>query len=256
MALLHPDRVAAAWLRSGVPLLKPVPERPTIKPFTLPDAALRVPVMCNLGTKEGVTVKDERFAGVWPANEVFFQAMRARGALIGVAIDPLSSHECGNQRFLAIPWLDACLSARLPKVSGAALRTMPADQAWLAPIAGGVAAPAARPRTGCARDARPRRAVLVVRRRAHCGARAARGSLAAVGRRARDRRLDRDASLTLRVRSRRAAGVRDGGVLTVLAPVATLGRPVDESSRMFTFDISSTRRRGDSSQYPSFRYWS
>ena len=31
MVLLHPERVAAAWLRSGVPLLQPNPERATIK---------------------------------------------------------------------------------------------------------------------------------------------------------------------------------------------------------------------------------
>jgi hypothetical protein len=42
--LLHPDRVAAAWLRSGVPLFKPIPERPTIKAYTLPEAPLQVPV--------------------------------------------------------------------------------------------------------------------------------------------------------------------------------------------------------------------
>ena len=112
--------------------------------YTLPDAALRVPVLCNLGTKEGVTVKDDRFAGVWPATEGFFHAVRGKGGLIGVAVDPLSSHECGNQRYLAIPWLDACLSARLPKVSGAALRAVPADQAWLAPITGALAVPAAK----------------------------------------------------------------------------------------------------------------
>lgn len=144
MVMIYPERIAAAWLRSGVPLLKEDPARKGIKAHTLPDAALKVPLMCNLGTKEGVTVKEERFAGVWPANEVFFKTMRARGALIGVAIDPLSSHECGNQRYLAIPWLDACLSDRLPKANGAALRAMPADQAWLAPITGAVAAPAAK----------------------------------------------------------------------------------------------------------------
>jgi acetyl esterase/lipase len=144
MVLLKPERVAAAWLRSGVPVLQAKPEHPTIKAYTLPDAALTVPLMCNLGTKEGVTVKDGRFAGVWPANEAFFKAVRAKGGLIGVAIDPLSSHECGNQRYLAIPWLDACLSARLPKVSGAALRAVPADQAWLAPITGALAVPAAK----------------------------------------------------------------------------------------------------------------
>lgn len=144
MVLLHPDRVVAAWLRSGVPLLKANPERAGIKSHTLPDAALKVPVMCNLGTKEGVTVKGDRFAGVWPANEVFFNEVRGKGGLISVAVDPLTSHECGNQRYFAIPWLDACLSARLPKVVSDPLRAMPRETAWLAPILGGEAVPAAK----------------------------------------------------------------------------------------------------------------
>src|SRR5204863_1620730 len=118
MVLLHPERVAAAWLRSGVPLLNADPARATIKAHKLPEAALKVPVMCNLGTKEGVTVKGDRFSGVWPANEAFFGQVRSKGGLIGVAVDPLSSHDCGNQRYLAIGWLDACLGMRLPKVSG------------------------------------------------------------------------------------------------------------------------------------------
>src|SRR4051794_34064075 len=117
MVLLHPDRVAAAWLRSGVPLLKAEPKRTGIKAHALTDAALKVPVMCNLGTKEGVTVKGDRFAGVWPANEAFFTEVRGKGGLVGVAVDPLTSHECGNQRYLAIPWLDACLTDRLPKAA-------------------------------------------------------------------------------------------------------------------------------------------
>jgi hypothetical protein len=61
-----------------------------------------------------------------------------------VAIDPLSSHECGNQRYLAMPWLDTCLSARLPKKAGDALLPMPTDRAWLAPVLGGEATAAAR----------------------------------------------------------------------------------------------------------------
>ncbi len=141
MVLLYPERVAAAWLRSGVPLLEPNPGRPTIKAHTLPDAALQVPMMCNLGTKEGVTSKDGRFAGVWTANEAFFKAVRKRGGLVGVAVDPLTAHECGNQRYLAIPWLDACLSARLPKASGQPLQPMPADAAWLAEPTGTQASP-------------------------------------------------------------------------------------------------------------------
>ena len=132
MVLLHPQCVAAAWLRSGVPLLEENPARRDIKPHLLSAEALQVPIMCNLGTKEGVTVKDGRFARVWPANQAFFGAVRAKRGLIGVAIDPLTAHECGNQRYLAIPWLDACLTARLPKESGGVLRAMPTDGAWLA----------------------------------------------------------------------------------------------------------------------------
>ncbi len=144
MVMLHPDRIAAAWLRSGVPVLKANPNGGTIKSHTLPEAALKVPMMCNLGTKEGVTVKDAPFGGVWPANEVFFNEVRAKGGLIGVAVDPLSSHDCGNQRYLAIPWLDACLTARLPKTVGEPLAAMPTDKAWLAPPAGFEAIPAAK----------------------------------------------------------------------------------------------------------------
>jgi hypothetical protein len=143
MTLLHPERVVAAWLRSGVPLVKAESARPGIKAYAPTEAALKVPIMCNLGTKEGVTVKDGRFAGVWPANELFFDTMRGRGGLVGVAIDPLTSHECGNQRYLAIPWLDACLGARLSRKPGGSLEPMQTDTAWLAPIRGGEAMRAA-----------------------------------------------------------------------------------------------------------------
>jgi hypothetical protein len=144
MVLLHPERVVAAWLRSGVPFLAANPNRPGIKPHLLPSNALKVPLMCNLGTKEGVTDKGSRFAGVWVENEAFFTKVRGQGGLVGVAVDPLTAHECGNQRYLAIPWLDACLTARLPKAAGDPLRPMPTDTAWLAPPLGGEAVPAAK----------------------------------------------------------------------------------------------------------------
>lgn len=142
MVLLFPERVAAAWLRSGVPLLQPNPKRSSIKTHRLPDAALTVPIMCNLGTKEGVTVKDGRFSGVWPANEAFFNEVRGKGGLIGIAVDPRSSHDCGNQRYLAIRWLDACLQARLPKTPDGKLKKMSVETAWLAPMLGHKAMPA------------------------------------------------------------------------------------------------------------------
>ena len=131
MALLHPQRVAAAWLRSGVPSLQADGKRAA---YTVPDAALLVPMMCNLGTKEGFSVKDGRFAGVWPANESFITAIRKRGGLVGAAVDPLSAHECGNSRYLAIPWLDACLAARLPEAPDEPLKQMPAESAMLVPL--------------------------------------------------------------------------------------------------------------------------
>ena len=142
MVMLFPQRVAAAWLRSGVPLYEANPDRPGIKPHVLPDAALEVPIMCNPGTKEGVTVKDGRFARVWPANEEFFYPTRARGGLIGVSIDPLSAHECGNQRYMAIRWLDECLQARLPDKIDQPLRSMPTNDVWLADVLGKKAFPA------------------------------------------------------------------------------------------------------------------
>ena len=144
MTLLHPERVAAAWLRSGVPLFEPNPGRMSIKIHDLPDEALRVPIMCNPGTKEGVTLKTGKFAKVWPANETFISKIRAKGGLLGLSVDPLTAHECGNSRYLAIPWLDACLRARLPAKAGDPLKPMPTDKAWLAPLLGKKAVPAAK----------------------------------------------------------------------------------------------------------------
>lgn len=142
MVMLHPDRVVAAWLRSGVPLLEPNPERPTIKSHTLSEAVLSVPLMCNLGKNEGVADKEGRFAGVWPANELFFKTIRAKGGLIGIAIDPLTAHECGNQRYLAIPWLDACLTARLSPIPSDPPKARPVAPAWYAEVLGTEAVPA------------------------------------------------------------------------------------------------------------------
>ncbi|WP_395736011.1 hypothetical protein [Prosthecobacter sp.] len=144
MTLLHPERVAAACLRSGVPLLEANPTRPTIKSYTLPEAVTGVPIMCNLGTKEGVTVKEGRFAGAWDANVKFFAAVRAKGGLIGISVDPFTSHECGNQRYFTILWLDACLTARLPEKTGGPLKPMPTKGEWLAALQSTEATPAAK----------------------------------------------------------------------------------------------------------------
>ena len=142
MTLLHPDRIAAAWLRSGVPLVVPRPDRPSAKVVKLPEEPLAVPMMFNLGTEEGVTVTEGRFAGLWPAVQRFFKPLRSLGSPVGIAVDPLTGHQCGNQRYLAIPWFDECLTARLPNESGAGLRPMPVGKTWLAELSSTAAVPA------------------------------------------------------------------------------------------------------------------
>ena len=79
-------------------------------------------------------MKDGRFAGVWGGVEAFFKQLRAKGGLVCVAVDPLSSHDCGNQRYLAMPWLDVCLLARLPDINGEPLKPMPNNDAWVVPM--------------------------------------------------------------------------------------------------------------------------
>lgn len=142
MLMLHPEKSIAVWLRSGTPrLASDQPDKPALE---IPPAAYTVPVMCNLGTKEGVTETTGRFARVWESTKGFFTGFRSKGGLIGVAVDPKSSHDCGNSRYLAIPWLDACLTARLPAQAGAPLQPMPTDPAWLAPLLGTSAEPASK----------------------------------------------------------------------------------------------------------------
>ncbi len=135
MVLLHPDRVAAAWLRSGVPPLTAAEGKP--KPYEIPDGACKVPMMCNLGTLEGVTDKEGRFSGVWPGVEAFAKKLRSQNALLGISIDPISSHDCGNQRYLAMPWFDACLTARLSETGSSKLNELPPNAGWIAKLVAG-----------------------------------------------------------------------------------------------------------------------
>jgi len=139
MLLLHPERTVAVWLRSGAPgLVSNDGKNPVL---AIPDTAYGVPVMCNLGIKE----KTDRFARVWTTAQPFFTDFRAKGGLIGFAPDPKTSHECGDSRYLAIPFFDACLFQRLPSKRNVAGKLKPMDgkAAWLAPLLGDTAQPAA-----------------------------------------------------------------------------------------------------------------
>jgi hypothetical protein len=138
MQVLHPGRIVAIWLRSGTAfaqLEKGDPLKPEVAA-----AVYSIPVMCNPGAKEN---GDKRFNGAWTGTLAMFKAYRAKGAPIGFAPDPRTAHECGDSRYLAIPYFDACLSIRLPERGETKLKPVDATSAWLAAPLSDVAEPSA-----------------------------------------------------------------------------------------------------------------
>lgn len=115
MVQLYPQRVMAAWLRSGHPdcvgmIYDELPMNDDVK---------NVPVMLNLGAKE------TNMHGVWDRGWEYFRKIRGQGAKIGLIIDPNTHHETGNSRYPAIRFLDLCMEQRIPNVPGSAdLRPM------------------------------------------------------------------------------------------------------------------------------------
>ncbi len=136
MQTLHPDRIVAIWLRSGTDF--PAWEKGGLPKSELAEAVYGIPVMCNPGAREN---GDKRFNGAWTGTLAMFKAFRAKGAPIGFAPDPRTSHECGDSRYLAIPFFDACLEMRLSE-SGK-LRPVDIKSAWLAAPLSDTAGPAA-----------------------------------------------------------------------------------------------------------------
>jgi hypothetical protein len=133
MTSLHPTRVIAVWLRSGSQAV--FRGHISLAPLPVPDAVYEIPFMCNVGAKEK---GDSKYNKVWDGVLTTFSEYRAKGGLIGFAPDPRTRHETGDSRYLAIPFLDACLAARLPPVGAetATLRPMPTEAAYLAPLFG------------------------------------------------------------------------------------------------------------------------
>ena len=70
------------------------------------------------------------------------RAYHEHGAPVGFAPDPRTAHECGDSRYLAIPYFDACLKLRLPE-SGTGLKPVKLYAGWFAPFLGDKATPAA-----------------------------------------------------------------------------------------------------------------
>jgi pimeloyl-ACP methyl ester carboxylesterase len=132
MTALYPDRVAAAFLRSGS-----FRNRPDFPQPETPAAAYAVPVMGNAGVKE-----QERSA--WITTLARAREYRSKGGPAGFAPDPRTGHECGDSRYLAILFLDACLAMRLPAKGGNGqyLKPVEMSKGWLAPFLSQTAVPA------------------------------------------------------------------------------------------------------------------
>ncbi len=133
MAMLHPQRVVAIYYRSGAALVWM--GHPEYEQAKIPAAAYPIPRMCTAGIKE---------KGLTKTLQATYRIYRQQGAPAGFASDPRTGHECGDSRYFAIPFLDACLAMRLPDKGSKVQTLKPVDMstAWLAPLGGDTAVPA------------------------------------------------------------------------------------------------------------------
>lgn len=139
MQTLYPERIIAIWFRSGTAI--EVWERGEIPQVTVSPACSKIPMVVNPGVKER---DDQRFRSAWTGAERMFHYYREMNAPIAMALDPKSGHECGDSRYLAIPFFDACLKLRLPgegEPTGR-LKSVDVDAGFLAPWLEGDAKPA------------------------------------------------------------------------------------------------------------------
>jgi poly(3-hydroxybutyrate) depolymerase len=139
MQTKHPERIVAIWFRSGTAFA--TWEKGDIAKPTIPDAAYGIPIVLNPGQKEK---GDKRFNGAWTGSLAMFKAYRAKGSPAAFAPDPRTAHECGDSRYLAIPFFDACLGLRLPDSAGDKLKPVDPAAGWLAPVEGKEASSAAK----------------------------------------------------------------------------------------------------------------
>jgi poly(3-hydroxybutyrate) depolymerase len=138
---LHPERIAAIWLRSGSAFgawTKGEIPMPDLAP-----AVFGVPMMFNGGVKEAA---DKIHGPPRIADRAMFKLWREHGAPAAFAADPRTGHECGDSRYLAIPFFDECLAQRLPSPGSGmqTLRPVEVKGGWFAPMEGGEAEPAAK----------------------------------------------------------------------------------------------------------------
>lgn len=127
MQALYPERIVAIWFRSGSAIS--YWQKGEIEAPEFPPSAFTIPAMLNPGLKEK---DDQRFRVAYDGALAMLDFHRPKGAPMGFAPDPRTAHECGDSRYLAIPFFDWCLERRLPASGATALRPIDMSSAWLA----------------------------------------------------------------------------------------------------------------------------
>lgn len=108
MLQLYPDKIIAVVARSGGFHVNN-PE------------SFAVPVLFNYGHSER-----PRLNGL-----TYYPDGRKKHAPWLIAPDPITGHECGNSRLLAIPFFDVCFDLRLPSEGYDELRKVDLENSWL-----------------------------------------------------------------------------------------------------------------------------
>ncbi|MCP4173603.1 MAG: hypothetical protein GY758_22850 [Fuerstiella sp.] len=120
MQTIHPERIVAIWLQSGTAFA--YWQRGEIATPDMSSTVFEVPVMGNPGLKE----KDhERFRVAYDGTVAMRKEYLDRGAaFFEFAPDPKTAHECGDSRYLSIPFFDFWLTHRLPSDESQTLKTV------------------------------------------------------------------------------------------------------------------------------------
>ncbi|MDB6137290.1 MAG: GDSL-like Lipase/Acylhydrolase, partial [Verrucomicrobiaceae bacterium] len=130
MLTLHPERIAAIFYRSGSAYA--IWERGEIPKPALTPPVYEVPFLFIGGVKEA---QDKSHGPARLGDRAMLKAWREHGAPGGIASDPLSGHECGDSRYLAIAFFDACLAQRLAEPGNQTLKRagkgVIIDNSWL-----------------------------------------------------------------------------------------------------------------------------
>ena len=122
MQTMYPERIVGIWLQSGT-AFGYWNQGDVVAPELRP-GVYQVPVMACPGAKERT---HERFHRAWDGLHAMKTAYRRSGAPFGIAPDPRTGHECGDSRYLAIPFFDSCLSLRLSDDISASSELRPID---------------------------------------------------------------------------------------------------------------------------------